>query len=74
MSRYQYTIALNDSKSKVMDDYPDEQWGKVEEFVMNRGGYAVLNRRLVSESEFDGANKIGNLFVGAWHVYAELES
>jgi hypothetical protein len=73
---YQYRITVNGTQSPI-GAYP-ENWGFVADQIEARGGYAKLERRLVTDKSFldfqpDNVMVLGDKVVTHWRILAELE-
>ncbi len=82
MSRYQYRLTVNGVTSKILDEYPKEQWSRTAEVVDTRGGIATFERRLITNHDIlpmltdpTGYIKLNdNVVVCPWEVLAGMES
>lgn len=51
MCMYQYRITVNQQQGKITDMYPGEQWSYVAQAIEDRGGYAIFERRLITDKD-----------------------
>jgi hypothetical protein len=74
---YQYRITVNGSQQPITNHLPGETWKNIAEASENRAVFATLERRLVTPN--DGNNlypgiALGDKYVSAWSILAEIES
>jgi hypothetical protein len=79
-NRYQYRITANGSTGPVLDAYPGQWWAQIAEVCENRGGQAILERRLITTADIlplladrSGWMELGAQVVSPWEILAQLD-
>jgi len=75
---HQYRITVNGTQGQVLDALPSQQWSHVADVLEARGGYATLERRLVTDKSFldfqpDNVIALGEHVFTHWETFAELD-
>jgi len=75
-SRSEYLITANGVQGKI-EPYP-ERWPKIADAVEERGGHAILERRMVTDLSFlewqpENVMVLKDKVVTHWEILAELE-
>lgn len=84
MSYHQYRITVNKTQGEITEHYNSAQWERICELMEQRGGYAKLERRLVSDHDMkrllgdeylDGWIFLEEegLSIGPWNIFAEAD-
>lgn len=76
---FQYRISIGDAQGVILDVYPQEQWERIAPIVVERGGRAILERRLVTTVDIlpmltcaVGYVRAGSVVVCPWEIFAEV--
>lgn len=79
-ARYQYRISHRETVGPIVDSLPGARWAFVANATEERGGTAVLERRLVTDDSIlpllidaTGWLVLGGTAVSPWEVFAKIE-